>query len=78
MRADRAQREQIVEGQRQIAGGDEQPAIMRVRQSVASSASISSSDVDIAQDMIEHDNRDRDDGRLSTKPIRLQPILLLR
>ena len=60
--ADRAQREQIVKGERQIGGGDKQPGneerppigrLDRVNQFVK---------VDIAQNVIEHDRGDDDDG----------------
>ncbi len=61
--ADRAQREQVVERQRQIAGGDEQSGknerrpigrFQRVDQRVG---------IDVAQDAVKHHRGDRDDGQ---------------
>ncbi len=60
--ADRAQREQIVERQREIAAGDAQRGQRDVAPFGRHQRLDHLVDLDVAQDAIEHDRRDRDDG----------------
>ena len=65
---DRAQREQIIERQREIAGRNEQPGQEQVAQRRPSRRPHDLSHVDVVEHAIEHDRRDRDDGDAQRNP----------
>jgi hypothetical protein len=65
---DRAQREQVVERQREVAAGDEQGGERDVAPVRGHQGLDDLAGVDRAQSAIEHDRRDRDDGDAERHP----------
>ena len=74
--ADRAHREQVVEGQREIAGGDEQRRQRDLARLGALDRLDHLVDVDAAEHVVEHVARDPDDGDADRNAQLMQDLLL--